>query len=349
MSTTTALDLIKGALRRVNSYQSGDTIAPPDAQDCLDTLNDMLDSFSTDRQLLYGTNEWLLSWTNQQKIYTVGNPWNSELTGANNTGATGAAVAQTTSRTWPNIVGTLTNNSPTITGVTSIPSNLVAGTTAAYQVGSGSILQSAQNLIPAGTTVLSYNAGAQTVTMSANATGTSTGQDSIAYTVPGDLPIPRPLSITGGFTRFGGLDFPFDVAITQEQYTRILYKAQNGPWPTVAWYNNQYPYGVLNVYQCPGNTGEVHLFTDTILGNLTLNQQIMMPQGYARMLKWLLAKEICAEFGFPLTESIKTNAQEAMAMVKALNAKPAAVAHYDRALTRGNHADGGWIMHGGYK
>jgi len=93
----------------------------------------------------------------------------------------------------------------------------------------------------------------------------------------------------------------------------------------------------------------LHLFTDTILSNLTLTQVLVMPQGYSRMLKWLLAKELCAEYGFPLNEAIKVNAAEALSFVKALNAKPAAVSRYDRELVRGNRPDGGFILHGGYR
>jgi len=74
-----------------------------------------------------------------------------------------------------------------------------------------------------------------------------------------------------------------------------------------------------------------------------------MPQGYSRMLKWLLAKELCAEYGFPLSEAIKVNSQEALSFIKALNAKPAEVARYDRELVRGNRPDGGWILTGGMR
>jgi hypothetical protein len=345
---TTALDFIKAALRRINSYQSGEQIATPDAQDCLDTFNDLLDSLSTDKAYIFGSNEWILSWTSGKSIYTIGNPTNAQLSGANNTSAVGAASSPYLSQVWPNITGTLTSGSSVITGVTSIPSNLVAGSSAAYQIGSGSILTDLQNLIPNGATVTAFSAMAQTITMSAKATGTSNSSDSITYTVPGDLPIPRPLRITHGFTRFNNLDFTIDVNETQEQFTSILYKVQSGPWPTVAWYNQQYPYGLLNVYQTPGNGAELHLFTDTILSNLTLNQPIMMPQGYNRAFKWLLAKELCAEYGFPLTEAIKVNAQQSMDFIKALNSRPAMVSRYDRALSRGNRPDGGWVLHGGY-
>lgn len=312
-----ALDLIKGALRRINSYQSGESIAPIDAQDCLDTLNDLFDSLSTDKASIPGSIENILNWIPNKSQYKIGNPKCTDL---------GFAP----------FTGTLTALSGTITGVTNIPSNLAVGAT----------LTDTAGVIPIGATVTAIGAG--TVTMSASANATPSGVDTITYTVPGDFAIPRPLRITNGYTRFNQLDFTLDVYESQDRFTEILYKAQPGPWPTVAWYNNLMPYGVLNVYQTPGNAAELHLFTDVILGNLSMNQVFFMPQGYNRWIKWLLAKEICAEFGYPMSEAIKTNAADAEAKIKALNAQPAVVSRYDRMLVRGNRADGGWVLRGGY-
>ena len=330
IGTTTALDLIKGALRKVNSYQSGETIAAPDEADCLDTLNDLLDSLSTDKQFVFGSQENILNWTAQQRLYKIGNPSNSVLN-------------------LPNFTGTVTSGSNVITGITNLPAQLVAGQNLAYMVGSGSILTDTQGLFPVNATVTAI--GANTVTMSANALGNSNGLDSIAFTVPGDFPIPRPLRITHGFTRFNSLDFTLDVYETETQYTEFLYKAQPGPWPTVAWYNNTFPYGLLNVYQTPGNSSECHLFTDTILQNMTLTQLLIMPQGYSRALKLLLARELWIEYISPtaVPMMLEKLASEAAAMIKALNAKPANVSKYDRELVRGNRPDGGWITHGGYR
>ena len=323
--STTALSLIKGALRRVNAYQSGETIAAPDEQDSLETLNDLLDSLSTDHASIVGSVENILYWNAQQNQYKIGNPLCTDL-GFNP------------------FVGQCTYASATITLVTNIPSNLVVGAT----------LTDSAGVIPAGTTVTAI--GTNTVTMSANATASNpvsnlihpVGTNTITYTVPGDFAIPRPLRITGGFTRFNQLDFTLDVYTDQSSYTNILYKQQPGPWPTVAWYNPQMPYGILNVYQTPGNYAEVHLFTDVILSNLTINQVFYMPQGYTRWIKWLLAKEMCAEFGYPMTEAIKVNAADAERKIKALNMQPPVKAKYDRALA-GNGADYGYILHGGYR
>jgi hypothetical protein len=326
----TAQSLIKGALRRINSYQSGEPLAAPDSTDCLETLNDLLDSWSIQKYYVFGSVENILPLIALQAQYKIGNP-------------------TCTSLGEPPLIGTLTGGSPTITGVTVMPADIVAGT-GATGINAGSTLTDTANVIPVGTYVTAFNAGAQTVTMSANATATpANNPEAVTYTIPGDWAIPRPNRITHGFTRFSQLDFTCEVTMSQSRFLEILYKAQPGPWPTVAWYNPQMPYGLLNFYQTPGNSAPFHLFTDTILADLTLNQTFVLPSGYSRAIKWCLAKEICAEYGYPMTEAIKLHAAESLAAIKALNAQPAVKAKYDRMLMRGGRADASFIFHGGYR
>jgi hypothetical protein len=316
----TALDVIKGALRRITSYQSGEPIAAPDANDCLYALNDLLDSWSIDKQYVFGSVENILTLNAGQAQYKIGNP-------------------TCTSLGEPPFLGVLTGGSPIITAVTSMPTDLTIGGT----------LTDLANVIPVGTIVTGFNASAQTVTMSAQAKATpASNPDQVTYTIPGDFPIPRPNRITHGFTRYSQLDFTIEVTMSQSRFLEILYKAQPAPWPVVAWYNPLMPYGLINFYQTPGNSGELHLFTDTILQDLTLNQTFVLPAGYARALKWCLAKEICAEYGFPITEAIKVHADESLKMIKALNALPAEQAKYDRMLTRRGRTSAGWILTGGF-
>lgn len=323
---TTALDIVKGAARRLTSYQSGEAIAGVDQQDMLETLNDLLDSWSIQKLNVPGSVENILTWTPGKNQYRVGNPTNTSLG-------------------LPNFTGTVTGASAVITGVTNIPSGLVAGTSAL----NASSLTDIGNVFPAGAYVTAI--GVNTVTMNAPASATpATNPDSISYTLPGDFAIARPLRITGGFTRFNALDFTLDVYASQAEYTSILYKAQPGPWPTIAWYNTGFPYGVLNVYQTPGNSAELHLFTDTILANVTANSVIQLPQGYSRALKWCLARELWVEYVSPVSvpTMLEKLAGEALDVIKALNAVPAERSKYDRVLVRGNRADGGWIFRGGY-
>lgn len=287
-----------------------------------------MDSFSTDKQQVFGSNENIFIWKSGQNQYRIGNPTNLDVG-------------------LPGFTGTVSINSNVITAVTQIPAGLVAGSSF-NAVGAGSTITDSQSLFPANTYVTAI--GTNTVTVSANAVANSQGADALTYTLPGDFPIARPLRITGGFTRFNALDFTLDVYGSQDEYNEILYKAQPGPWPTIAWYNNQFPYGILNVYQSPGNSSELHLFTDTILSRVTLNQTLIMPQGYARALKWCLAREIWVEYvsAVEVPMMLEKIAGEALSMIKSLNAKPAVRAKYDSELVRGNRADAGWIFHGGY-
>lgn len=325
------LDLVKRALKHITAYQSGETIAPQDAQDGADQMNSMLDLWSTQKLAVFGSNENILSWIVGQNQYRIGNP-------------TCTSIGEQP------FTGMVTSGSNVITGVTQIPADLVAGTSY-NQVGAGSTLTDTGNLFPANTYCTAFNALAQTVMMSANAIGNSQGLDQITYTIPGDFPIARPLRITNAFTRINQLDFTLDVCDTQDRFLEILYKAQPGPWPTVGWYNNLMPYGVLNVYQTPGQGATVHLFTDTILSNLTLQQTVILPQGYTFAIEWNLAKLIWPDYwsGKPVPTHIAENAKQGLDAIKALNAKPAARAAYDRMLVRGNRPDGGWIVHGGYR
>lgn len=382
----TASDLIKGALRRINSYQTGEQLAIPDASDCLDTLNDLLDSWSIQKDLIYGSVENILTLQSGKAQYRIGNPTNVSLGIANISGFTTLNSPIITGVTVPSTLvvgGTLTDTSaaiPTGTTVTAFTANsspvaitftvppltTVGTLTSVWPNPSGLYLitfsdgetrpatftfnnvNTSWAVTLSGTPTVNASVNINSITMSANATQNLIAADVISYTIPGDFAIPRPNRITHGFTRFNQLDFTIEVTMDQSRFLEILYKAQPGPWPTVAWYNPQDPYGLINFYQTPGNNGELHLFTDTILSNLTLNQTFILPSGYTRALKWCLAKEICAEYGFPLSDAIRINSDDSMKAIKALNAEPAPQARYDSMLLRRNRGDASWITHGGY-
>lgn len=245
--STTALDLIKGALRKINSYQSGEQLAPEDANDALEVLNDLLDSWSTDHAFVFASPENVFNFTANKYQYSIGQ---------------------------------------------------------------GGYFQA-------------DNAGAG---------------------------VQRPLRITSAYTRFSGLDFTIDVTLDENTYNSILLKNQPAPWPLVCWYNPTYPLGLLNFYPAPSDNGELHLFSDQIFTNfVSLTQGVSLPQGYSRAIKWALAKELAAEFGFPITDAVEKNSREAVNMIKSLNQVPTPVSRLDDALSRGNRTDASWILTGGFR
>lgn len=315
MAATTANDIILGALRFVNQYAPGESLDSADATDALETLNELLESLSTDQASIYASNENILTFTANQYRYTIGNYDAGQF------------------------AGTVTSGSPTITGVT-VPSDMVAN---GDLTGAG---------IPDGTTIVSFDSGANTVTMSANATA-SPGAQQISYTIPGDFKIPRPLRVTESFTRINtsgsALDYPIQI-VSQERYIEIGFKAISAPWPILAWYNPTYPLGTIYFYQNPSGGGELHLFTDLILDNLPdLTTQVTLPQGYSRMLKRMLARELAPEYGAIWTNQQERLTKEAYDYVKSLNQVPVPVAKYDAELMMRPRTDAGWILYGGFR
>lgn len=313
--TTTATDIIQGALRFCNVYAPGESLDAADADDAMETLNDLLDSWSTDQASIFASEENILTFTPNQYRYTIGNY----------DAGTFAGLVQAGSPTIQNVI---------------IPSGMVVN---GDLHGTG---------IPDGTYIVAFDAGMGTITMSDNAT-VSPGMQQICFTICGDFKIPRPLRVTDSFTRINtqgaGLDYPISI-ISQERYIEIGYKAIQAPWPIVAWYNPTMPLGTIYFYQNPSGGGELHLFTDTILTRFThLNQEVVMPQGYVRALKRMLARELAPEYGATWTAQMEKLAKEAYDYVKSLNQVPVPVARYDSELIQHQRTDAGWILYGGFR
>lgn len=316
---TTANEIITGALKFINAYAPGESLAADDAADALTTLNDMLDQWSTDEASVFFSSENIFNFTPGQYQYTVGNYLSTQF-----------------------FTGTLISGSPTISGVT-VPSELKARADLTVD-GTG---------VPAGTTVLSFNAGAGTVTMSANATATVATPQQFHFTVPGDLKMARPLRVTNSFTRIttqaSGLDYPIEI-ISQDRYIEIGFKGISAPWPIVAWYNPTMPLGNIYFYQNPSGAGELHLFCDNILTDFSLlTSNVNLPQGYSMALKRNLARALAPEYGKEWSALQEKLAKESYDYIKSLNAIPVPVAKYDGDILVGNRQDAGWILYGGFR
>ena len=316
-TTSTASDIIQGALLNITAYGVGQVLTNQVASTCMQVLNDLLDSLSTDQAFIFTQTENILQWTPGQYEYSVGNP-----------------VSVTT------FTGNLTLGSPVITGAT-VPAGVITE----------SDITDNQALLPAGTEVLSVTP--TTVTLDANATANSSGLDLFTFTTPGNFKIPRPLRIRSSFTRVttsaaAGLDYWFDV-VSLDRYNEIGLKSVPGPWPYLCAYQTTFPLSTLWVYPNPSIAGEVHLFTDLILSEFpNLTTPVNLPQGYNRALKKLLGLELCPLFGKTPSPQLILQAKEAKNLLKEQNTSPVVTLRYDSDLVRSRHTDAGWIIQGGF-
>ena len=317
---TTGTEFITDALIDINALSPGQVLPPNNAAVALRKFNDLLDSVSADKGYVYTSVENIFNWTPGQFKYSVGNP-----------------VGGTFS-------GTLVSGSPTISGVT-VPSALVVN----------GDLTDTQGQIPTGTTVLAFNAIAQTVTMSANALSTVTPAEQFTYTTPGNIKIARPLRLAPtGYSRLtasgnANLDYWFDCTMSMDRYNEFGLKFNPGPWPLIVAYQPTFPLATLWAYPNPSIAAEVHLFTDLIFSEFTnINQNINLPQGYTRSLKALLALELCPSYGKTPSPQLLRRCTEARAFIRALNQSPVELLRYDDVIVRSQTTDAGWIVTGGF-
>ncbi|MDE2098338.1 MAG: hypothetical protein KGL39_13880 [Patescibacteria group bacterium] len=329
-TTTSALDLITGALRNINVLESAEVPDASDANDALQVLNDMLESWTIEKLLVFSSTENRFVFYPGKYQYTIGNYEAGNFT------------------------GTLVSGSNIISNVT-VPKGVIVG----------SMITDVQASIPTSPPTTVTVIGTNTLTLSATALSTVATPENFTYTVPGDIgydstsgnPIPLPVRITNAFTRITvgngdpmiqGLDYQIRI-IPRDKYAALGLKGIAGPWPTDLYYDRTYPLGNLYFYPNPSMAGELHYWTDTILSDLDdINAPIDLPQGYARAIKTNLAIELAAEYGKAIPTSLAMRAKEAKALIKSLNAIPEIQAFFDQHILKSRRADAGFILHGGF-
>jgi hypothetical protein len=320
---TQPIDIISRALKDIGALEAGETPAPADAQDAFDMLNDMLDQWSNESMMVFYKTEIIFTLTAGQTQYTIG---------------PGGQIGGT-------LTGSISGTTLTVTDVSD--GAIALGMTLA---GSG---------VAPGTKIVRFGSGA-----GGNVNSDGTYTVNISQTV-GSTTISayyeRPLNINSAFVRVntnsngqpilnGGLDYPITI-LNLENYELIGLKTLNGPWPRALYYQPAETLGTITVWPNPSQ-GEMHIFSDTIFQRFTsINDEIVIPQGYYMALRWCLAERLMPMYGKASPtqiQMINSFAGHAKATIKRTNMRPVQVARFEDSLIVGKRADAGWILTGGF-
>jgi hypothetical protein len=320
---TQPIDIISRALKDIGALEAGETPAPADAQDAFDMLNDMLDQWSNESMMVFYKTEIIFTLTQGQTQYTIG---------------PGGQIGGT-------ITGSISGTTLTVTDVSD--GAIALGMTL---TGSG---------VAAGTKIVRFGSGA-----GGNVNSDGTYTVNISQTV-GSTTISayyeRPLNINSAFVRVntnsngqpilnGGLDYPITI-LNLENYELIGLKTLNGPWPRALYYQPAETLGTITVWPNPSQ-GEMHIFSDTLFQRFTsINDEIVIPQGYYMALRWCLAERLMPMYGKASPtqiQMINSFAGHAKATIKRTNMRPVQTARFEDTLIVGKRADAGWILSGGF-
>ena len=320
---TAPIDIISSALKDIGALAAGETPTPEAAQDAFIMLNRMLDQWSNEQMMIYYKTEIIFPLTAGQTQYTIG---------------PGGEIGSV-------FTGSITNNVLTVTAITS--GAIALGMTLS---GTG---------ITTGTKIVAFGSGAGG---NVNETGTyivNISQNVSATTI--NAYYQRPLSINSCFVRIntnsngvpiinGGLDYPVAV-LNVEDYNMIGLKTMNGPWPKALYYQPTDPLGNLFVWPNPAQ-GEMHVFADTLFSQYaSINDSILLPQGYESCLEWCLAERLMPSYGKASATQIQmvnAFAAQGKSTIKRTNMKPVQSARFPDALLMSKAKDAGWILVGGF-
>ena len=320
---TQPIDIISRALKDIGALEAGETPTPEAAQDAFDMLNDVLDQWSNESMMVTYKTEIIFPITPGQTQYTIGP-----------NGQIGAVFT-----------GSISGTTLTVTAITS-------GAIALGQTLSGTG-------ITAGTTIVAFQSGAGG---NINEVGTYTlniSQNVASTTI--NTYYQRPLAINSCFVRIntnsngqpivnGGLDYPVAI-LNVEDYEMIGLKTLNGPWPKALYYQPSETLGNIFVWPNPSQ-GEMHLFADTLFSRYTtINDPIILPQGFSMALRWCLAERLMPMYGKASTTQIamiQAYAAQAKSTIKRTNMKPIQSARFQDAMLASRQRDAGWILSGGF-
>jgi hypothetical protein len=105
-----------------------------------------------------------------------------------------------------------------------------------------------------------------------------------------------------------------------EQYAGIVMRDLQSSWPTKMYDSGSYPLRDIRVWPVPQQQYAVELWLwDPLAIYETLDDELNLPPGYERYLRFKLAVEIAPEFGKEISNSVKTALNEAEAAVKRMN------------------------------
>ncbi len=321
---TQPIDIISRAMKDIGALAAGETPAPAESQDAFDMLNDMIDQWSNEQMMVYYKTEIIFTLTAGQTQYTIGpgGQVDSSFTGS-------------------------------ISGTTLTVTNILSGGIALGMTLSGS------GITP-GTKITGFGTGAGGNVNYAGTYTVNTSQSAASTTITAYYE--RPLGVNSAFVRVntnsngqpiinGGLDYPVAI-LNLENYELIGLKTQNGPWPKAMYYQPSEVMGTFYFWPNPSQ-GEMHIFCDTIFQRFnSINDNIVIPQGYIMALRWCLAERLMPMYGKSNAQQIamiNAYASQAKATIKRTNMRPMQSSRYDDVLVVGKRADAGWILTGGFQ
>lgn len=140
--------------------------------------------------------------------------------------------------------------------------------------------------------------------------------------VGGDISIPRPLKVEGGYIVDNSITYPLAM-INREGYDAIAQKTLQVNYPQWLYYDPGYPLGTLYIYTVPASTLQTFINYWLMLQTFVNTTDVVnLPPGYERAIAYNLAVEIAPEYGAQINPAVAAVAASSAGKIKRLNSPP---------------------------
>lgn len=142
----------------------------------------------------------------------------------------------------------------------------------------------------------------------------------------------KPERIIDAYINDNGISYPVTL-VTQQQYDELAFKAQPSPYPCYLLHISGPAVGNIVLWPVPNKAITLTLNMDAQFTPFaSLTDTVTWPPGYKKMIRYLLAIDICADFGVDVPAVVVAGSLEASAAVKRLNSKLVTPLRYDYAI-----------------
>jgi hypothetical protein len=149
----------------------------------------------------------------------------------------------------------------------------------------------------------------------------------------GNFNAPRPIAVLEGYCVVNSVSFPVRT-IDQTKYNLLSNKTQPGQIIERMLYVPEFPLGVLTLWPVPNAIVQLTVTAASPLEmqNVSLVSVLTGPPGFAKMIRYNLALELCGEFQVPPDKLLVAIANDSKADYKRANIKTLQSSEYDSGL-----------------
>lgn len=153
-----------------------------------------------------------------------------------------------------------------------------------------------------------YNIKQDTLTL-------TTGQQLYTIGVGGDFNTARPIKILSAKIRNSGVDYDLPI-MAYNDWAEVVNKSDTG-LPQYMYCDYSAPLANIYLFPKPTASNTILLFSEKPLNSpTTLTDEIILPPGFLRALKFNLAVEIAAEYGAQPSQDVARIAQESLELLR---------------------------------